>query len=337
MPGSTSPLPKQHYATASSGPERVGGLVKQASSRTCLSCIPTPGDKTWNANSGFGYISLPRLVTIRNGGRWESIFDCEILAVYLWAVLHDRPTSWACQRCNWPEGLWPRRRLPSQSTMSRRLRTTEVQRLLDLMEESLKQLQGQSWVNVVDGKPLVIGAHSKDPDAQWGWASRSYAKGYKLHAVYGCNPLPLRWEVTPLNVGEAAVAARLIPTLNGGGYLLGDKQYDSNPLHDVARRVGYQLVAERKRPRAGLGHRQHSAGRLRSMDLLQKDFGKALYRRRDDIERQFGWLTSHAAGLSPLPSWVRRLDRVTRWVQAKLVVHAIYVALWHPPPTLAVA
>ena len=267
--------------------------------------------------------------------RLEWYFDFQIVAVYLWAVLHDRPTCWACDPRNWPEGLWPHGRLPSQSTMSRRLRTTEVQRLLALMEESLRRRQHPSWVNVVDGKPLVIGPYSKDRDARWGWASRSYAKGYELHAVYGCGPLPSQWQITPLNVGEPDVTMRLISALKGGGYVLGDKQYDSNPLHEAAVRAGYQLVAPRKRPHAGLGHRTHSPGRLRSMQLLENDFGKALYACRDDIERQFGWLTSHAAGLSPLPSWVRRWDRVNRWVQAKLIIHAFYAYLWHPPPPLA--
>ena len=128
------------------------------------------------------------------------------------------------------------------------------------------------------------------------------------------------------------VAARLIPTLNGGGYILGDKQYDSNPLHDVALHCGFQVVAQRKRPLGGLGHRRHSPGRLRSIALLQNDFGKALYRCRADIERQFGWLTNHAAGLSPLPNWVRRLSRVQSWVQAKLIIHGLYVHLTRAPP-----
>lgn len=257
--------------------------------------------------------------------------------VYSWAVLHERPTSWACRSKNWPENLWPRGKLPSQSTMSRRLGTTEVQRLMHVMEQHLAQLRQTGLLTVVDGKPLVVGSHSKDPDCAWGRAGRSYAKGYKLHAVYGSAPLPLAWEIAPLNISEPEVAARLIPTLHGGGYILGDKAYDSNPLHDVALDTGHQLVTERKRPRTGLGHRQHSPGRLRSMALLQNEFGKTLYRCRDDIERCFGWLTNHAAGLSPLPSWVRREHRIRCWVQAKLIIHAIYVYLYHAPTMLAVA
>jgi hypothetical protein len=31
------------------------------------------------------------------------------------------------------------------------------------------------------------------------------------------------WEIAPLNVSEPEVAARLIPALHGGGYILGDK------------------------------------------------------------------------------------------------------------------
>ncbi len=221
--------------------------------------------------------------------------------------------------------------------MSRRLRTTEVQQLLAHMEGALLKLQSNCLVKVVDGKPLVVGTHSKDPDCEWGRAGRSYAKGYKLHAAYGGGPLPWQWEITPLNVGEPEVAARLIPALPRGGYVLGDKQYDSNPLHDISLETDHQLVAERKRPGTSLGHRHHSPGRLRSMELLQQEFGKALYGCRDDIERCFAWLTNHGGGLAPLPNWVRRFPRVRCWVQAKLIIHAMYVHLYRGPPVLAIA
>jgi len=300
-----------------------------------VSSSTVKGDKPWNANSGFGCITWLGSATSSRGGVTNGFFDYEIVAVYFWAVLHDRGVSWACEPINWSPDLRPWR-IPSQSTMSRRMRSAEVQRLMGVMEQRLRQQCGApGWVNVVDGKPLVVGSHSKDPDARWGRAGRSYAKGYRLHAVYGSAPLPRQWEITAMNVSEPEVAARLIPALNGGGYLLGDKIHDSNPLHEVALATGYQLVAPRKRPGTGLGHRPHAPGRLRSMALLTKDFGKALYRCRMDIERQFGWLTNHAAGLSPLPSWVRRLSRVQTWVHAKLIIHIIYAYCYHPPPLLA--
>ena len=255
--------------------------------------------------------------------------------MYLWAVLHDRPTEWACERANWPDGLWCGE-LPSQPTMSTRLQTCEVKRLLHAVAREWAARTKQEWVLCVDGKPLTVGTHSRDPDATWGKAGRSFAKGYKVHAIYGAGPLPYSWEVTGLNQGEPLVAARLIPHLPaGGGYLLGDKIFDSNPLHEVASAAGHQLVAQRKRPGSGLGHCRHQPSRLRSIALLRTEFGKALYATRDDIERQFGWLTNHAAGLAPLPNWVRTYHRVQLWVQAKILIHAAYVYMKKRPPPLA--
>jgi len=270
---------------------------------------------------------------------WELIRfgDHEILGVFLWAVLHDRPVSWACNPINWPKGLW-KGKLPSQSTMSRRLRTTEVQALLSRMEGRYASLERPGFVLLVDGKPLVVGTHTKDRDAKWGRAGRGYAKGYKLHAIFGRGPLPLVWDVAPLNVSEPEVAAQSVSRLEGGGgYLLGDKAFDSNPLHDLSFSRGYQLVAQRKRPGTGLGHRRHSLSRLRSMELLQTEFGQSLYDCRDDIERKFGWLTSHGAGLAPLPTWVRRTHRVRLWVQGKLLAHAAYIYSNLPTSPIAAA
>jgi Transposase DDE domain len=221
--------------------------------------------------------------------------------------------------------------------MSRRLRTTEVQRLLYDIERPLCSTATWTCLHWIDGKPLVVGTHSKDPDAAWGRAGRGFAKGYKMHAFYGAVPIPDAWETAALNVSEPEVAARLISLVKGGGYVLGDKAFDSNPLHETARAHGFQLVAERKRPWGKLGHRLHSRGRLRSMELLSTAFGRGLYSRRDDVERKFGWLTNHGAGLAPLPNWVRRFHRVRLWIQAKLIIHAIYVNLTERPPPIAVA
>jgi len=161
--------------------------------------------------------------------------------------------------------------------MSRRLQTTEVQELLTKMERRLTQLDSGGWVMLVDGKPLMVGSHSKDPDAAWGRARRGWAKGYKLHAVYNGGSIPVAWEITPLNVAESETAMRLVLNIRGGGgYILGDKAYDSNSLHNAALAVGCQLVAERKRPKSGLGHRRHSPGRLRSIELLRQEFGQKL-------------------------------------------------------------
>lgn len=219
--------------------------------------------------------------------------------------------------------------------MSRRLRTTEVHRLLNTIEQCLTHENAGIWIRWIDGKPLVVGTYSKDTDATWGKVGRGFARGYKIHALYGTARMPDAWHTTGLNVSEPEVALHLIPLVKGGGYILGDKGFDSNPLHDAANRHGYQLVTERKRPGTKLGHRRHSPGRLRSMELLRNDFGRALLHERGDIEREFGWLTNHSGGLAPLPNWVRRPHRVQQWVQAKLISHVIYTKLSDKPPPLA--
>lgn len=259
--------------------------------------------------------------------------DRLVALVLLWAALHDRTIKWACDADNWSR-LKPRR-LPSESTMSRRLRTASVRALLDAVEPRLRANPAEGfapggWVKVADGKPLPVGGHSKDPDARNGRAAGGMARGYKWHAIWGDGPVPCAWDVRPMNASEPAVAAELVRALPGTGYLLGDAAYDTNPLYEATAAAGHQLVAPRKRPRAGLGHRRHSPHRLRSIELLKGEFGRALHRERNRIEQQFARLTNLAGGLGPLPNWVRRLDRVRRWVQSKLILHALRTL---PQPT----
>ena len=70
--------------------------------------------------------ALLTLGTPRTPARF-AFSDEEVVKVYYWAVIHDRPTSWACRRENWPPPL-RRRRLPSSATISRRLRARGVVR-----------------------------------------------------------------------------------------------------------------------------------------------------------------------------------------------------------------
>lgn len=242
-----------------------------------------------------------------------------IVAVFLWAVIHDRPVSWACQAKNWPGDL--EIALPSQSTMSRRLRKQGVEDLFNRMSEELGE-SPETWVKSIDAKPFAIGGYSKDSDAAWGYCVNNYAKGYKLYAIWGEGPIPLVWGLAPMNVSENRMAKLMIPHLTGGGYLLGDSLYDSNELYDQADRHGHQLVAPRRRPKAGLGHRPNSQSRLRSIDLLNTQFGRTLYQNRDDAERRFGWLTSCGMGLTVLPAWARGPRRVRMWIYAKILIHA---------------
>jgi len=272
-------------------------------------------------------------------GEWRYC-TADVLAVYFWAMVHDRPTSWAAQPEQWPDDLRPAV-LPSQSTLSRRLRRPKTVELMTAVEEHLLALivVGSCLVQIIDGKALAVSGVSKDPDTGYGRGAGGNQKGYKLHAVWGSGPMPIAWALAPMNVSEKTMAGCLIPTLPGGGYLLADSQYDANYLYDLATDAGFQLVAEKTqdRGRGGLGHRRQSAGRLRSIHLLTTEFGRTLYAQRNAIERRFGAWTSYGGGLGPLPAWVRRIGRVRHWVQAKILVNGVGWLLLHEPHKLAFA
>jgi hypothetical protein len=258
----------------------------------------------------------------REGGRYQAAV---IVGVFLWAAIHDRPVSWACERRNWPAEL-ARRGLPSQSTMSRRLRSAPVLRLLTLMEDHFKAELPQDGPKFIDAKPLLVSGVSKDPEASCGYGAGGYAKGYKLYAIWGKGCVPYAREVRPLNCSEKQVGRRLITQLSGQGTIVGDSAYDATPLYDLAATAGHQLVARRHSCRGGgFGHRRQSPHRLRGLALLASDEGRNLMRQRLAVERAFGNCTSFGGGLAPLPPWVRRLHRVRLWVQAKLLINALRI------------
>lgn len=272
-------------------------------------------------------------------GSWR-YSTAEVVAVYFWAVVHDRPTSWAADSAEWPDDLRPTW-LPPQSTLSRRLRQPQVVELMTAVEQHLLAILalGQYLVKRIDGKALAVSKVSKDPDTGFGRGAGGMQKGYKFHAAWSRGPMPLAWGLAAMNVSEKIMARGLIPTLPGGGYLLGDTQYDANVLYDLAAEAGFQLVAKKTkgRGRGGLGHRRQSPGRLRSIELLTTDFGRALFNQRNAIEGHFSTLTCTAGGLAPLPAWVRRFHRVRHWVQAKIITAGCRWLLLHEPQKLAFA
>jgi Transposase DDE domain len=263
-------------------------------------------------------------------GAWKYSAS-DILVVYVWAVLHDRPMCWGVQKGNWPEDLCPAC-LPSQSTLSRRMRNDAVRQLMTAVEETWLALLGAStmWVCMIDGKPCGVSNVSKDRDARFGRGAGGLQNGYKFHAVWADGPLPLAWALTPMNVSEKQMARQLIPSLRGSGYLLGDPEYDCNDLYDLAHAADHQLLAPKRQKHRGIGHRRQSPYRLRSIALMKQKFGKGLYRYRRQIERQFGNLTSFGGGLTCLPPWVRRFPRVRNWLNTKLLINAARWFRGHP-------
>ena len=253
--------------------------------------------------------------------------DEDIVKVFYWAVIHDRPMSWAVQRRNWPIHL-RKKPLPSNTTMSRRLRTESVRALLNALEQRVvvPQQPGLFWM--IDGKPLSISGCSKDKQAGYGRAANCKAKGYKIHAIVGSDGTIASWRVAPMNKDERVMAERMVRTAPIQGYLVADSNYDSNKLHEAClKRDQLQLVTRRRYgPNHGTGHRKQSSGRLRAIELTENPkpaFATNLLHDRDEIERCFGNLTNWGGGLTCLPPWVRTHRRVHRWVQAKLVLTAV--------------
>jgi hypothetical protein len=243
-----------------------------------------------------------------------------IAAVLLWAAVHDRPVRWACDPADWGTTRRRPRELPSAATVSRRAKRTSFALFLNLLSHRLRGDGKPSWTLFVDGKPLVIGLCGHDPDARPGRGGR----GYKLHAIWGTRRMPEAWEVTPLNEYEGAVAIRLLPQLGTSsyGYLLADGNYDASRVFAAADEVGYQLVAPPEDLPALRGRTDQHPARRRCVAMFRDGFGQGLLRARGEIERRFGNAGSFGGGLGPLPNWVRRLGRVTRWVWCKLAINA---------------
>ncbi len=246
-----------------------------------------------------------------------------IAAVLLWAALHDRPRSWACDPRNWATTTLRPASLPSPATISRRSRSLAVGLLLRAVEGRLRATAEPALVSCLDGKALPVGSRSKDRDARPGGPS---GPGYRLHAIWAGGPVPAAWELTAAGVGEAPVAERLVGRAAGGGYLLADGNYDSGALFEAAARSGYQLLVGHWRKNAGRGHRRQSPHRLRSIALGRTPFGREVSALRGGIERWFGNAVGFAGGLGPLPAWVRRRHRVYCWVLAKLLINGVRIA-----------
>lgn len=258
--------------------------------------------------------------------------DWLVVLTLLWAAINDSPVSWGVQRRHWP--VWCQRyieRVPSSTTMSRRLRSPSVLAFLDAVLQEAQMDLPITLSRYIDGKPLPIGGCTGDKQAGYGRAASGKAKGYKLHYQQDSSDRILGWRVAAMNVPEQRMAARLLRDTPAPGYQLADGNYDSNELYGRARQNGAQLVAPRRRPGTGLGkgRNRHDPARLRSVQMTEgpSPFGRALLRERSAIERSFGSMTCFGGGLGPLPAWVRTHRRVHRWVAAKLAINAVRMLL----------
>jgi hypothetical protein len=260
--------------------------------------------------------------------------DAAIVTAYLWAVLWDRPVSWACQLENWPV-QWRWQSLPTPSTMSRRLRTIGVLTLHEQALQALAELFPSGLCKLIDSKPLAVSVYSKDREARIGHGRGLPAKGYKIHAIIDARSgMPERWTLAPMNRHDAGIAPTLIASMprSNAAYLIGDNAYDSNNLYEKAAEKDCQLLAPRRASAKELGKCRHSPGRVIGHQRLAnplsvvgqtQSFGQSMLNMRIGVEQSFAFMGNIPGGLSPLPNWVRKPRRVALWITAKLLIVAV--------------
>lgn len=267
----------------------------------------------------------------------EQYGDRIIVLVYLWSVLHERPVCWACVPKNWPvEPPW---QLPSDSTMSRRLETIGVKQLLERVTAAASELFPVTLVKVIDSKPLLVGAYSKDRDAKRGRTAKGQmTRGYRLHALTHGRAVQ-HWCLAPMNDHDSVHAPTLLAKLRGGGgsggagfgYVVADNAYDSNDLHRASAAHNHQMLAPARAVNRGVrdarsttrapaascfGPAGQPAAILRGQPGV---FGRELYNKREAVESCFGELTM--MGLNYLPAWVRGPRRVALWTAGKILLY----------------
>jgi len=269
-----------------------------------------------------------------HGGRRKPVYaNWLIVTMYVWSVAHDRPLSWACRRGSYGFLFRPRK-LPSISQFTRRINSDDCQRILQLVHDHFAQRGVMTNAVYIDGKPLVVSPVSKDRDAKRGRISGAFARGYKLHAAVNASRRIVVWSVMGLNEDEKTLARHVLlpqlPPLTHDALVIADSHYDSAPLHQqVSEPLGVWLIHPLRNQHRAVGEfRQQKLQQMpwsrRELVRLWEDHAELMrfvYKARQEIERVFGVLTCTAGGLANLPAWVRHLDRVRRWVGAKIILY----------------
>src|SRR5215510_4437253 len=146
----------------------------------------------------------------------------DVVRVSFWAVLHGRPTRWACGPKNWPAHA-RKRPLPSPSQVSRRPRGPSVLELARRLDRAALAPRGLApLLALVDGKPPAVSGVSKDRQASYGRAAAGMAKGHKPHlTVASDGPVP-SWRVAPVSRDERAMGRRPLRDAEAQGYVVAD-------------------------------------------------------------------------------------------------------------------
>lgn len=262
--------------------------------------------------------SVPRV------GRRPRFSDQLIVKLYFWTVAHDRPRCFAADVQNFT-ALFRPRDLPSYSQLCRRLHAQRVLSMIEHVHRRLARSPQPVTLAFVDGKALPVSETSADPDARTGRGQGKFSRGYKLHALAMDDGRIPVFSLRPLNEAEPRVCReRLFPHLPPNLLVLGDGNFDSKFLYQMARDRGSWFFAPpKKMPQSRQSWRRTNAARREAVEFWQQHPRRArrMYRHRTEIERIFSRLSCFGGGLAPLPAWVRRIDRVTLWVTAKIAFY----------------
>ena len=132
-----------------------------------------------------------------------------------------------------------------------------------------------------------------------------------------------------MNLNEM-VAARVIlaqvPQVPLGAVIMADGSYDSHVLHkDVSGRGAWLWVKPRGMAKHPETLRQMGPARRALLQAWRSDPERSarISQQRIAVEGTFSNLTSYAGGLGPLPAFVRRLERVRRWVGTKIILYHV--------------
>lgn len=258
-------------------------------------------------------------------GRRTLYSDDLIVKLYLWCVWHDRPLCWAYDPLHYNTLFRPKKR-PSYPQFCKRLKTPRVVAMVEHVNDRLARGDTPTPAEgYFDGHALAVSENTRDPDARTGRGNGRFSKGYKLHAWADPSQRVRAHATTALNAGETTVAGeRLARRLPPHGLTIADGNYDSDNLHRAMHAAGHRLLtplkgcAKGRRRVAGM-----SPARLDAIARWQGDPAdcRQCLRRRGTIERTFANLSNYGGGLTHLPPWVRRLDRVSLYVVAKLALY----------------